>query len=100
MWLSFAMAIAHVGQSNPQLLPIKVNKNSPWEVINLTAATVCSLDILALTICLLVACNSGILLVFNVALTFARIYELLKVLSVTVCVEPVWHFLYKGSAGL
>ncbi len=44
--------------------------------------------------------NADILLVFNAALSFTRIYELLKVLSVTLCVEPVWHFLYKSKAGL
>lgn len=42
--------------------------------------------------------SRDILLVFNA--TSMKTYEPLKVLSVTLCVEPVWHFLYKAGAGL
>ena len=53
------------------------------------------------TVYILVTYDRGGLLAFNATLTFARIYELLKPLSVIVfSVEPVWHFLYKSEAGL
>ena len=66
-----------------------------WEVINLTALWV--LDIPLLTVVYYSLATLMYLLVFNAARTFTSIYELLKVSSVTVCVEPVWHFLYKTS---
>ena len=65
-----------------------------------TTNTPCVLGVLAVTAVYVPGVARDVLLVFNAVSTFSRIYEPLEVLSVTVCVEPVWHFLYKSGAGL